>query len=210
MKCPRCRTKCRRVEVTGDDDRRWECPQCAWHEGLGFCGSSGLLSPVSNRTITEKIALLEGRGFAIGRRADFAHLKHVRERMDNLHGEFLVHRPDEEGTGTILAGHSIAEAVERAIKYYEMDRVDELKTEEEFECGLMVIDWNNKTWTVNGLGGHSNDQMTPERVLSELRGIHPTGFEFIALVGWKENSDGYQQVCFYDLEQFEENVYGSK
>lgn len=98
-----------------------------------------------------------------------------------------------------------------------------LKSGDEFECGIMVINWADHEFTVEGIGGHNNDLMTPKQVRQRLlnyrdnRKAHiekhgdygdKMPYEVWAVVAWKENADGYQQLCHYDLADFENEVYG--
>jgi hypothetical protein len=83
-----------------------------------------------------------------------------------------------------------------------------LKSTDEVDCGILEIDWRNHSWTVHGIGGRAGARMTAAQVLRELKRRPEPGVALMAVVAWKENTDGYQQLCFYDRSIYEEEVYG--
>lgn len=80
---------------------------------------------------------------------------------------------------------------------------------DDFEAAILRIDWKKREYVIEGAGGHRDDLMTPEQVRQELMAKPVTkDIEKVAVVAWKENADGYTQICFYDLKAFESEVYG--
>jgi hypothetical protein len=84
----------------------------------------------------------------------------------------------------------------------------ELKSGDECEVGLLRIDWDKRTWCVDGIGGHRGDLISPAEVLDVLQQPREPNTEIMAVVAWKENADGYQQLCFYEMQSFQSEVYG--
>lgn len=84
----------------------------------------------------------------------------------------------------------------------------ELKSGEDFDCGLLIIDWQRRTVELQGIGGHCQDLMTPAEVLASLRRRSKPHTEILGMVSWKENADGLPQFCLYDEALFAREVYG--
>lgn len=78
----------------------------------------------------------------------------------------------------------------------------------DFECGILEIDWHKRDFSIRGIGG-DDDLMTPSEVLRTLRRKGPANKLRLAAVVWKENADGRQQLCFYDLGEFQRAVQWS-
>lgn len=100
-------------------------------------------------------------------------------------------------------------ARETAVDVNEKSTAEQPTATEDFECGVLEIDWDKRTFVVRGIGGHANDLMTPADALRTLRRRCPPERLRLAVVAWKENADGYQQLAFYDLPTFQHEVCNS-
>lgn len=81
--------------------------------------------------------------------------------------------------------------------------------ENDFECGVLEIDWRKRAFSIRGIGGHAGDLMAPTEVMRTLQRKCPPDRLRLAAVVWNENADGCQQLCFYDLDEFQSAVHSS-
>ena len=82
----------------------------------------------------------------------------------------------------------------------------EIKTGDRFACGLIDINWEERTLLLTGIGGQA-DEMEPHEVWMGLKNGPPYGFQRSAVVVLDLNGDALQ-LAHYDLKQFEKECYG--
>lgn len=83
----------------------------------------------------------------------------------------------------------------------------EVKTGCRFACGLIDINWVQRTITLTGIGGNDNDEMDPHEVLLRLKNGPSEGCERSAVVVLDLDGEALQ-LAHYDLKQFERECYG--
>ncbi len=88
-----------------------------------------------------------------------------------------------------------------------MARHNVLKSCDKLECALLTINWTDCDFAVRGAGGHPGDLLTPAQVLRALQKMPPRNTSYVGVAIW-ETADGVLQLCFYDRQQWENEVYG--
>jgi len=83
----------------------------------------------------------------------------------------------------------------------------EIKTGNRFACGLIDINWEERTLILTGIGGYDHDEMDPHEVWLGLKNSPPDGFKRSAVVVLDLGGDGFQ-LAHYNLKQFEKECYG--